>query len=192
MKAFLHFLSGAILYALLLLGGAWLVHAAWQDDVWMRSLNWVAKHRLWTLSGLAAGWWLVVLFALTGHRRGRGETVVSLNTETGSISVSTRALEDYLARLSGEFAAVLELKPNVSAEGADITVMLDTRIRSNTQIPELCRMLQERVRHCIRDEMGLTDPRDVRVNVKEIVVSAAETQAGIGGTEGEWAGGAKM
>ncbi len=193
MKALLRFLSGAVLFAALILGGAWLVHAAWYEDVWRASLNWIVKHRLWTLSALAAGWWVVVIYALTGRRRERRAAVICMTTDTGTVSVSTRALEDYLLRLRNEFAALLELQPAVNACGADVKVELDVKIRAGTQIPELCRMLQDRVRQQLHGELGLGEPRDVRVNVREIVVASAETQPGVGTADaGGWAGGARM
>ena len=193
MKALIHFLSGALLYIGIILSGAWLVQATLYEDVWDLSVGWVADHRLWTLSALAAGWWMVILFALTARQRGRREGVVSMTTETGTVSVSTRALEDYLMRLRNEFAALLDLKTGVSARGADLKVELHVKIRAGTQIPELCRMLQDRVRQQIHGELGLAEPRDVCVNVKEIVVSAAETQSGASSADsGAWAGGARM
>jgi uncharacterized alkaline shock family protein YloU len=193
MKGLLRFLSGAVLYLLLIAGGAWLVHASMFDETWQRSVIWMSANRLPALSALWAGWWVVILFALAGCRQASRESVVSLVTETGTVSVSTRALADYLLRLRGEFSALLELKPVVDARGAEITVELNVKIRAGTQIPELCRLLQERVRQQIHGELGLTEPRDVRVHVKEIVVPATETQSGaISADSGGWAGGARM
>lgn len=193
MKALLHFLSGVVLFIGLIVGGAWLVHVTLYEDVWNLSLSWLETNRLWALGGLAATWWVVVLYVLTARRSERRESVVSLTTETGTVSVSTRALEDYLLRLRNEFAALLDLKTSVAARGADAKVELNVKIRAGTQIPELCRMLQERVRQQLHAELGLAEPRDVRVNVKEIVVPAAETQSGTSVADtGGWAGGARM
>lgn len=193
MKALLHFLSGVILFVALIVGGAWLVHITLYEDIWRLSLNWLEANRMRALSGLAAMWWVVVLYVLTSRRSKRHESVVSLTMETGTVSISTRALEDYLLRLRNEFAALLDLKTAVAARGADVKVELNVKVRAGTQIPELCRMLQERARQQLHSELGLAEPRDVRVNVREIVVPAAETQRGTSAVDaGEWAGGARM
>lgn len=193
MKKLLRFLSGAVLYGAIIVVGAWLVHASLYNEAWERSVAWLTANRMLTVSAVWVGWWVLVLYILTGLRPVPRESLVSLATDTGTVSVSTRALSDYLLRLRGEFAALLDLKPEVTARGAEIRVDLNVKIRAGTQIPELCRLLQERVRQQIHGELGLGEPRDVRVHIKEIVVPASETQSGtLPADTGGWAGGARI
>lgn len=112
---------------------------------------------------------LLLLYAVTGMWSRRRVRFFSFETEGGMVSISLDAMREFLRRIGDEFAAVRRLQPRLRAHRGAIDIDLDARIRSGVPVPELCRLIQERVRQKMHDSLGLAGVRNVRVNVIEIM-----------------------
>ena len=97
--------------------------------------------------------------------------VVQINRQ-GIHGALPHRIADFLGRVGDEFAAILSLEPIIRAAGGSVEVDLNLRVKAGTQIPELSRMLQDRIRETIKDNLGLTEVRAIRISVREIVTSA--------------------
>jgi hypothetical protein len=111
----------------------------------------------------------VVAFALTGLSVAPRAKYLAYETQYGNISISLKALRDFLGHLKNEFPAILSLAPDVQALDGRLAVVLEIRVRAGTPIPEVSRMLQERARLLIQDKIGIGDIQDIEVKVEEIV-----------------------
>jgi hypothetical protein len=168
---FWHVLTGLALLALNLAAALFLIYVPFaQNNRWDQLLK-TLGHQPWLAAG--AG---IILFALAllylltaSHRQREGEQYLSFENEGGTVSISLRAVRDYLGKLSHEFAAISSLQPLLSARGGGLTVELDLKVRAGAQIPELCRMLQDRVRESIQNNFGISDVKAIKINVREIV-----------------------
>ncbi|MCB1102949.1 MAG: hypothetical protein H7A43_03715 [Verrucomicrobia bacterium] len=94
---------------------------------------------------------------------------LAYETASGSVNISLKALRDFLSHLKDHHEAILQLKPIVSAPSGELDVLLDVKVRAGALIPELCTGLQEEAKSVIRDKIGVSKIRDVRVRVQEIV-----------------------
>lgn len=171
MRRFFHALFGLALFALIF-GGAGVVARAGLPGIgdWERLSRFVAGERWLVLGAVGVVFFVYVLYLLTGIRpKVRGEQFLTFANDGGAVSISLRAVREFLARLGEEYAAIVHLQPQVRARGDAIDVEFDVRVRAGTQIPELCQMLQERVRQSLRENLGLAEVRNIRVNVREIV-----------------------
>lgn len=180
MKAF-HFLLGVILFVLLLGAGLFALSTAFQGvDAWALLLDELKTRQVEAIFVSVGLLLLVLLYALTAFRLPERQQYLAYDIEGGgSVSISLKAVQDFLSRLSGEFAAVHQLDPALRIRNGAVEVQMDVKVKSGAQIPELCRMLQERVRSTLREKVGISDVRDVRVRVQEIVGGpAAETSSG--------------
>lgn len=167
---FLHFLFGLFLVLVLLVVSVQvIVNASVFPGLWRDLLEWMAVRRLWVLGGAVATLAALVLYVLTGSSRPKQEQFITFDNEGGSVSVSVKAIRDLLSRLGEEFAAVLSLDPVIRAQSGSMEVDLQVRIRSGTQIPELSKLLQEKVKEQVRDVLGFPDVKAVRIHVREIV-----------------------
>ncbi|MBP7831202.1 MAG: hypothetical protein KA248_14940 [Kiritimatiellae bacterium] len=173
----LRVLSGLLLFlAIAVLAGAALF-AARAAEPWSQGLDFLRGERWPALGAAAAVLFALALYVLSGIRPRRySEPFITFENESGAVSVSTRAIGEVVSRVGDEFAAVLGLDSAVRPAGGSIEVTLDVKVRGGTQIPELCRMLQDRVRDIIRENLGLTEIRGVRVTVREIVGAAREAR----------------
>lgn len=165
----LHFILGLILFLVLVAAGLGTLSMAFQgDEAWKQLLLELEGRRV---EAILVGLGLVImvlLFALTALRLPDASQYLAYDIEGGTVSISLKAVENFLARLAGEFAAVESLEPTLRAKKGAIQVQLDVKVKSGAQIPELCRMLQDRARSTIREKVGISDVQEVRVRVQEI------------------------
>jgi uncharacterized alkaline shock family protein YloU len=180
MKAF-HLLLGVVLLAVALAAGLFVVSTALQGaEAWSLLLDGLKERQLEVIVTSLGLIFVLLLYALTAFRLPEKQQFLAYDIEGGNVSISLQAVQNFLGRLAQEFAAVDDLSPTVRARQGTVDVQLDVRIKAGAQIPELCRMLQERARTILSEKVGISDVREVRVRVQEITGSTAagETAAG--------------
>ena len=82
--------------------------------------------------------------------------------------VSTSAVQSYLNSLKSEFAAVVWMKTHLQVVRGALDVGLVLGVKDGTQIPELCKLIQARVRELLEEHLGTCDLSGVSVEVNEI------------------------
>ncbi len=168
MKA-IHFLLGLALYLSLAAVGLAVIVSPEYPDLIQTAVARGAGLPDW--AKVAAGVGLVLYlfaFLLTGVAWRRRRSFIMFENESGTVSVSTDAVQDYLDALKNEFAAVVWLKSRLRAAGGALDVGLALGVRDGTQIPELCKLIQARVRELLEEHLGTCDLRGVAVEVNEI------------------------
>ena len=105
---FLRFIVGFALFVILVAGAAYLVHAALTRESWEQAIGVIRASRLQALECAFVVLLLIALYILTGIRRRKGEQFITFETEGGSVSISMKAIRDFLTRVGDEFAAVVE------------------------------------------------------------------------------------
>ena len=167
MKA-VHFLLGLVLYAAIAaVGLALMVSTRYPEFIQIAQ---GAVHGLPGWMRVVAGVGVVLyLFAylLTGFRWQK-RSFITFENANGTVSVSTDAVREYLNSLKGEFAAVIALKSHLRVVRGALDVGLVLGVRDGTQIPELCKLMQARVRELLEEHLGTCDLAGVSVEVTEI------------------------
>ncbi len=139
-------------------------------DAWAHFLGQVQSRKFEALGISAGALFLGLIYVLAGIRVPDRARYLAYDLEGGgAVSISLKALQNFVARLSDEFSQVVKLKPELRAVNGAVDVQLDISVKAGAQIPELSQMLQKRTRECIKENIGLADVRDVRVRVQEIV-----------------------
>ncbi len=173
----LHGLFGFVLFIGLLLAGGAVVFAAWDVELWNQGLSVLASERVVAMWGAIALILWVFIYLMTGCCRRTKAGFISFENEGGAVSISMQAVCNFLSKIGSEFAAILELRPSIRAVSGALDVTLDVKVKSGTQIPELCRMVQERVKESITNNLGLSEIKGIRVNVQEIVASESKPRS---------------
>jgi hypothetical protein len=169
MKA-IHFLLGLVLFLSIAAGGLALIVSPEYPDFIQAAIAWGSSLPDWMKVAAGVGV-LVYLFAylLSGVagccRRG---AFITFENENGTVSVNTVAVQQYLNTLKGEFAAVVWLKSHVRVVRGALEAGLVLGVRDGTQIPELCKLMQTRVRELLEEHLGTCDLSGVSVEVNEI------------------------
>jgi len=167
----LHRLLGLLVVAALLAGGIVCLVAALPGDWWHHALDIAGTgegrlHATWVGVGLLC---LAVLFALTGLQSRRRQHFLSYDEEGGTVSISSDAIVDYIAKLSSEFPSIVRMKPSVIPARNSIDIHVELRVKAGPQIHEICELLQRRVRESMTNGLGISEIRRVEVTVAEIV-----------------------
>jgi hypothetical protein len=171
---FLHAVFGLMLYVIVVVAAGFIIVAAMDCGIWKEGLALLASWpRYLALSGAVAALLVVILFALTGVAPRKKEEFIAFENEGGTVRITVKAVRDFLVRVGDEFAAVLSMNPRITAPSGSIDIELDVRVKSGTQIPELCKMIQDRIRDTVRETLGVQDVRGIRINVREIVATPA-------------------
>ena len=168
MKA-IHFLLGLVLYAAIAAGGLALIVSTRYPEFIQIAQG--AAHGAPGWMRVAAGvGGLIYLFVflLTGLRWGKRGAFITFENADGTVSVSTSAVQAYLNTLKGEFAAVVWLKTGLRVVRGALEVGLVLGVKDGTQIPELCKLMQSRVKELLAEHLGTCDLAGVSVEVNEI------------------------
>lgn len=165
----IHFLLGLAMYAALVVAGLALVVSMQYPDFIQIAQG--AVHGLPAWMRVAAGVGLLVYvfaYLLTGLSWGKKGSFITFENANGTVSVSAPAVQAYLNGLKGEFAAVVALKTRLQVVRGALQVGLVVGVKDGTQIPELCKLMQARVRELLEEHLGTCDLGGVSVEVNEI------------------------
>jgi hypothetical protein len=171
MKKFLHAVSEFMLSLLGLVAGGFLVYVAGYNQPIYDALLEFAKsdsHYVIMAGGVALV--LGCIYLVTFGSSKSGSSFVSFDTTDGEVSISRAAIGDFVRKLGNEFAAVVSLNPLVFADRRQqLTLTLNLTVRAGTRVPELSKLLQERVKESLRDDLGFCEVKKVSVKVQKIV-----------------------
>ena len=168
MKA-IHFLLGLILFLAIAAFGLALIVSPEYPDFMQIAIGFGAS--LPDALKVAVGVVVVLYpfaYLLTGLACRRQKSFITFENENGTVSVSTDAVQEYLNSLKNEFAAVIALKSHLRVVRGALEVGLVLGVRDGTQIPEMCKLMQTRVRELLEEHLGTCDLAGVSVEVNEI------------------------
>ncbi len=170
MRKAIHVLTGLILLIVLTGQAAFIYYAIHFDfTLWERSTDVLAASPQWAVLAGIALFAVTVIYLVSGIPRRLEEQYITYKSDGGEVSISVKAVNDLLSRLDGEFADIVSLKSSLRPRGGSMDVDFDIKVKAGALIPELTRLLQDRVRESIQDNLGLADIRNVRVMVRDIV-----------------------
>ncbi|HOO21863.1 MAG TPA: hypothetical protein PK689_02605 [Kiritimatiellia bacterium] len=168
MKA-IHFLLGLALYTVLAAAGLALMASVPYPACLQNALAWARGVPGWGRILLGMGGLLYLFaFLLTGVAWRRKRSFVTFENEDGTVNISTEAVQEYLNGLKDEFAAVAWQKTKLRAQRGALAVGLVLGVKEGTRIPELCKLMQARVRELLQEHLGTCDLSGVSVEVNEI------------------------
>ena len=114
---------------------------------------------------------IVLLYWLTGIPV-KEERFLTFENEGGAISISVKAIDDFLSKLADEFAGIIRLHADVTAaRDGRIEVRLDVSVKAGTKVQQLSQVLQQRVRESMHENLGIAEIHTVKVNVSSIVAA---------------------
>jgi len=160
---------GLVVLAAMIAGGLFLMAVALTGNWWDTALDAMESGRLAVLGVGTIMTLLGLLYLLTGVKRGKGKHVLSFEREGGTVSISSDAIVDYIAKLSAEFPSVVRMKPHVVPVRNAVDIVVEIHVRAGPQIHELCELLQRRVRESMTNGLGIAEVRKVEVSVTQIV-----------------------
>jgi len=165
----LHAFVGLLLLVLLVAGMAYVLWASFSGDAWSALATAVYEGRVQWGGGAGALLALLVIFALSAIPQQKRDRYLSFDSEGGTVSISTAAICDYVAKLAQEFPSVARLTPRVIPRRNMIDITVDLRVKAGPNIHEVCELMQQRVRESVTNGLGISQIGRIEVSVKDIV-----------------------
>lgn len=177
-------IAGLIAVIGLFVAGIIVIAASWWNaDDWKYYVRLIGDNRpLLAISGVA--YIVVAILIVVARFYRRAGNYLTFDREGGRVTIATKVIEDYIAKLSVEFPAVTKMLPKVTASRDSVDVVVDVRIKAGPQIREICEILQQRVRDSMFSGLGITQTRYVEINVRKIVGQAEPDMKSISEEEG--------
>jgi uncharacterized alkaline shock family protein YloU len=154
---------GLLIAGILLIAASW-----WNADDWKYYVKLIGEYRpVIAIVGVLYIGLAVLLVVIRFYRRSMD--YLSFDREGGRVSIATKVIEEYIAKIAVEFPAVTKMQPKVTASRDSVDIVVDVRIKAGPQVKEICEILQKRVRDSMYTGLGITQVRYVEVNVRKIV-----------------------
>ena len=110
----------------------------------------------------------VLLRGFSGGRKRKPE-FVELESDSGTLGISTRAVTDFIVRVGGEFDEIRHISATLSKQKEVLNIQVFLKVQADTRIPELTEALRARVRESLRELLGIDGVGNIEVRVREIV-----------------------
>lgn len=152
---------------LLLIGAALLYGSAYDTTIGEK----IADALRIPLVGICLGALMVISVVLSwlDGARGPKDTFIEFKSEEGEVSISSRAVSDFVQRIGKEFAAIRSIDTKLKKHKNSLDIALAVSVGSGNKIPELIQMLQQRVRDSVRESLGIEEIGTITVKIKDIV-----------------------
>jgi hypothetical protein len=165
----IHRIAGLVVVITVTAAGLLLLSGAWSGDRWSELLGLIMGNR-----SLAAGigvalLCLVAIYILSAVPRRKHQQYLSFDGDGGTVSISTAAIAEYVARIAGEFPAIVKMKPEVIPARNTIDIHAYIQIKDGPEMHEVCELMQKRIREVLAGNLGINDVRRVEISVREII-----------------------
>lgn len=101
--------------------------------------------------------------------RKKRDRFIDFKSEDGAVGISTKAIQDFIERIGGEFTAIKSISSELIQDKGVLDVSIKVKVLSGNKIPELSQVLQQRIRESVRESLGLEEIRNITIQVQEII-----------------------
>lgn len=123
-------------------------------------------------TGLLTGGVLIVLGLLFMNMRIRAERKeknISFDNPEGQVSISIKAIEDFIERVGEEFSQIVEIKPAISKTREGIRVKAKTILVAGSNVPRIAESIQHTIKNRMQNILGIENVAKIEVSVSKIV-----------------------
>jgi len=165
----IHRIAGFIVIIVVAAAGLLLLASARSGARWSDLSSVIVGNRPLAAGVGAALLCLVLIYVLSAIPRRKQQQYLSFDGDGGTVSISTAAIAEYVARVAGEFPTIVKMRPEVIPARNTIDIHAYIQIKDGPEIHEVCELLQKRIREVLAGNLGISDVRRVEISVKEII-----------------------
>lgn len=119
---------------------------------------------------------LGLLFLGMRVRAGRTTRSISFDNPEGEVTVSIKAIEDFVRRVGQEFSQVLDLDPTILPSNGGIKIAAETTLIAGTNVPRLAESIQSNIKTKMQNVLGIENVTSVEIHVSKLVTKKGEPQ----------------
>ncbi|MBQ3847894.1 MAG: alkaline shock response membrane anchor protein AmaP [Clostridia bacterium] len=113
---------------------------------------------------------LSIVILTLAIRSTRAEKFICKDYDTGSVRISTTAVENIALSLSNRFQGVKETKAKAYFTKNEVVINLKLSVMPDVHVPNLCKGIQERIKESV--ELSMDIPvKDISINVENVHTS---------------------
>ncbi len=121
-------------------------------------------------AGSGCGLWILGLIILyVDSKISQQEKGIIHKTPHGEVKVAKKAIEDFIKRMSSEESFIRTIKPKLVIKKKYVKLSLIVSLWSEIPTNEAATALQSRVKEALESIIGISNIRDIKVFVEEVV-----------------------
>lgn len=99
----------------------------------------------------------------------RREKSISFDNPEGEVSISIKAIEDFIERVGEEFSQIIEIKPSIVQVREGIKIKAKTVLVAGSNVPRIAESIQHTIKSRMQNILGIENVAKVEINVCKIV-----------------------
>lgn len=126
-------------------------------------------------TGIWTGFALVfcgVLFFSLKMREGLAQKSISFDNPEGAVTITVKAIEEFVKRVSLEFSQVLEMKPSVLATREGLKIRAKLVLIAGSHVPRLVEGIQHTIKSRMQNILGIENITGVEIHISKLVTKA--------------------
>ncbi len=130
-------------------------------------------------SGIWTGLILVMLgllFLAMRLKAGTGPRSISFDNPEGEVTISVKAIEDFVRRIGQEFSQVIEITPTILPVRDGIKIKVKTVLTAGSNVPRLSENIQRMIKTRMQNILGIQNVAKIEINVSKIVTKEGEVE----------------
>lgn len=119
---------------------------------------------------------LGLLFLSFRVKAGRSARSISFDNPEGEVTISIKAIEDFVKRVGSEFSQVLELNPTILPSNGGVKISAETTLIAGTNVPRLAESIQSNIKIKMQNILGIENVTGVELHVSKLTTKKGEVQ----------------
>jgi len=132
----------------------------------------IVKEQLSTKIGIWTGakvFLVGLLFACVRIRNKRKQKSISFDNPEGLVTLSLKAVEDFVKKVGHEYTQVLDMVPTVHSTREGIKVKVRVNLSAGANVPRLTESIQHTIKNRMQNILGIENVNLVEVHVTKLV-----------------------
>lgn len=112
---------------------------------------------------------LGLLFLSMRIKAGRSARSISFDNPEGEVTISVKAIEDFVKRVGQEFSQVIEMTPAILPARDGIKIKIKTVLVAGSHVPRLAEGIQNTIKSRMQNVLGIENVTKVEINISKLV-----------------------
>jgi len=112
---------------------------------------------------------LGILFLNMRLKESMSEKSITFANPEGKITITVKAIEDFVEKVGQEFSQVIDLKPSIISSKEGISISAKAVLVAGTHVPRLAEGIQHTIKNRIQTILGIENITTVEVHISKLV-----------------------